>query len=122
MNDQEKSVMLAKAMTDVGWNWSTDGIPIFMLDLKESRLLGGIVQSPLAEIEMYVFDLYDPANMSLAKRAIQWGVNDVPGFSAWLLFLNRAYLILLDDDGFRQALDKLLKLAIESGLVEAQDG
>ena len=108
MNDQEKSILLAKAMEwDVGLMDETifptgEDISVF-IDTGDGE------------------SLYDPANMALAKRAIQWGVNDVPGFSAWLLFLNRAYLILLDDDGFRQALDKLLKLAIEAGLVEVDD-
>ena len=131
MNDQEKSVLLAKAMTD------TDGIPFFMLDLKESLLLAGAVQVPLAEIETYVYNLYDPANMALAWKCLNWAIerDDSVSFRTWggetkresFGFTLNQYLghmvlgALPPADAQRLWLNKILELAIEAGLIEVQD-
>ena len=57
MKDQEKSVLLVKAM-GYGWEIHEDHNGCFMLDSEDVLLGEG--------------DLYDPANMALAWRVLNW--------------------------------------------------
>ena len=93
MNDQEKSVLLAKAM---GWT----------------------IEAP------EYFDLYRPKDMALAWRVLNWAAVTMPQESYYLVPLQGIVLDtekLPPPDAQRLWLDKILKLAIEAGLIEVQD-
>ena len=64
--------------------------------------------------EFKPINLYDPANMALAKKAIEWGATENQQFREWLQ-QGGAYQTLVWDDGIMKALDYL---AIEAGIVE----
>lgn len=109
MNDGEKSVMLAKAM---GWHVANvpRGVSWYNLYIVDSdgtdvglRPLGGGIKK--GELPMRL-NLYYPANMALAKRTIQWGVENVPGFDGTLYLI--AYAAWTKDDGVRTLLDELV--------------
>jgi hypothetical protein len=108
LSDQEKSVILAKAME---WNLKTHEVAI-----------GGYLFRP-DDSERWTNNLYDPANMALAWRVLNWGISD-PGFGhevdAWLWDEGLGYDIpnLPPTDAQRFWLDKILTLAIEAGIVE----
>ena len=131
LTDQEKSVLLAKAM-----GGEPDTYPLWMLDFKESRVLGGETNLSTAD---YVFNLYNPANMALAWRVLNWAGKQVPtetsrsglilhswagrlhsfwGASYWVNG-HKLFLHSMDPaDAQRAWLDKVLSLAIEAELVE----
>ena len=72
---------------------------------------------------MQAVNLYDPANMALAWRVLNWAIGD-PSFGHdvdhWLWNEGIGYdlLNLAHDVAQRAWLDKVLTLAIEAGLVE----
>jgi hypothetical protein len=92
LTDQEKSVMLARAM---GWKKVNDK---FYME-PHSR---GFPDKFWDEAHM---NFYRPANMALAKRAILWGYVNEKEFRKWLR--KYALAILIEDGGFGRALDKL---------------
>ena len=104
MSDQEKSVLLVKAM---GWFFGMhrDG-------LKVSPENNGIIQDG---------NLYDPANMALAWRVHLWALDNLGAVEDWKYvswWENMA--IFAEDDAQRLWLDTILELAIEAGLVEVK--
>ena len=125
LSDQEKSVMLARAM---GWE----------------SFIGEITKQVFVILPGDKFhrigELYDPANMALAWRVLNWASLDsnvgIP-FAKWLMKViavqytdngdldiirhtpNWAYLFNLPPaDAQRAWLDKILTLAIEAGMVD----
>lgn len=105
LTDQEKSVTLARAM---GLEVSTVLInPIESgFGGEEPRYCDVIFYK---DDEGYVHetqDIYDPERVDLARRALLWGHASVPGFRLWLETYSIAALI--EDGGFRQALDMLM--------------
>ena len=113
LSEQEKSVMLARAM---GWEFveSPDGRRRFCdPDLTEGR--GGL---------FFQDNLYDPTNMALAWRVLNWvDTWDQKKYRTqytqfWGWWDNEELWQI--ESKFAQAkwLDKILSLAIEAGIVE----
>ena len=143
MSDQEKSVLLAKAMGDVfdsdtycpicGWTYRNDGT---------GCAPGSCSMRPAPKQRAdETPNLYDPANMALAWRVLNWASEQMPketsppgmvvhtwagrlhsfwGESHWVgkskLFIHS----MPPADAQRLWLDKVLTLAIEAGLVEVE--
>ena len=110
MNDQEKSVMLARAM-----EWTVTA------SLTNDRQYISPPNRP--DSEDYITDLYDPANMALAWRVHLWAhysaeVNHGYRYRNWCI---RDTDTLFNENAQRLWLDKILELAIEAGLVEVKD-
>ena len=103
MNDQEKSVPLAKAM---GWEKKDSGFCYDIWDDDEW-------------INQDWPNLYDPVNMALAKRAIEWGAANIPEFKKTLNLIGSNMWIL--PGGVTELLDEILSMLIEAGLVEVND-
>lgn len=55
-----------------------------------------------------LLDFYTPANMALAKRAIEWGYINNKAYRKWLD--NYATKILTSEDGIGLALDAMLEM------------
>ena len=105
MNDQEKSVMLAKAM---GWEtrlpYPARPWPYIEPDEDTKYLLG--IQF------VFAGDLYLPANMALAKRCLSWSLDEAPEVvrDTMLDYAHSYYLPwLIDEKGQRLWLDKILE-------------
>ena len=104
MSDQEKSVLLAKAM---GWT---------------VRDIVGLPADIFAPPDIWVRagSLYDPANMALAWRVLNWigtqGLDDI--MASW--FQEFGCIHIQPSLAQRLWLDKILELAIEAGLVEVE--
>lgn len=104
MKDQEKSVLLVKAM-GYGWEIHEDHNGCFMLDSEDVLLGEG--------------NLYDPANMALAWRAKRWMHEEddrcmVTTFTDWYR-RHAVRLSRMDDaDAQRIWLDKIHELIIEA--------
>jgi len=119
MNDQEKSVMLAKAM-----GWKVTALPVGHDDL--------FIIVP-NEYDRNIRSFYSPANMALAWRVLNWAETqkhyypapysglmvDVLYRSFWT---DETFFELPPADAQRLWLDKILELAIEAGLVETTIG
>ena len=115
LSDEQKSVMLAKAM---GWEKDT-----------YHRVW---VDNTAEEVHRTSsFNLYDPANMALAWRVLNWCHEEMYS-NQWLEFSNwwNGYYSTPDSlhfwglspaDAQRLWLDKILELAIEAGLAEVDD-
>ena len=108
LSDQEKTVMLARLC---GWGVST--------------ALGG---TSYESIFIYTQDnercanLYDPANMALAWRVLNWATENLPKFMRiieenFLLIGVLPYFIIPPAEAQRAWLDRILSLAIEAGMV-----
>lgn len=111
LSDQEKSVMLAKAMGKSPQN--RQAVPDWMIEIP------GIARND-KELESVVFNLYDPENMALAWRVLNW-VNYTPLSGAWnVWFYDQLWMWVPPADAQRKWLDKVLELAIEAGLVELE--
>lgn len=105
MNDQEKSVKLARLC---GWkqpkrfvpNWRDSGTTVAYYD--------GYMNYP---------NLYDPANMQLAWRVLNFidGTELSGRFNVW--FYNQLWVKISPADAQRLWLDKILQLADEAGMV-----
>ena len=121
MDDQEKSVMLAKA---IGWYVTVYDKRCAISSLGE-RL--GVYDYPL--------NLYDPANMALAWRVLNWASEldtEIDDYSYPYVISEAADCLFereLEDvkmwclppaDAQRLWLDKILELAIEAGLAEVK--
>jgi hypothetical protein len=108
LTDQEKSVMLARAM---GWKY------------KGSMLYDGSgefdkwiePQPPIPLMEKPKLNLYDPANMALARKVFRWAYDmDLwPGFPL---------KILVGKGGWEWGLDRILELSVEAGVIELAAG
>lgn len=103
MTDQEKSVMLAKAM---GWD-------ISLSYNQQCRYITSNGSTELGDVGILPYrnegDLYDPANMALAWRVLNWAITSELGswaFLAWWIDLGR----LSPADAQRLWLDKILEL------------
>jgi hypothetical protein len=109
MSDQEKSVLLAKAMGTTQFRQYDDG----------GDYIGNLIPPPA--------NLYDPANMALAWRVLNWGMasdtlwkrladwwlyRDTPSTDGWYT------MTLPPAEAQRAWLDKVLELAIEADLIE----
>jgi hypothetical protein len=115
MSDQEKSVMLARAMgwhqdIDGGWAWTIQPNTLYL----GSYSAVNFKPPP---------DLYDPANMALAWRVLQWHwESDKHDFHAdfddW--WHGQSEPMYAKADAQRAWLDKCLSLAVEAGLVEVE--
>lgn len=86
-NDQEKSEMLAREMGNPMWLI----VPRMIMTTHDGLHIG---------------NLYDPANMAGAKRAIEWGAENAPGFGDTLYMV--AYAAWVKGDGVRTLLDELV--------------
>ena len=115
LSDQEKSVALAKAM-----GWETFNSP------HTGRKM---IKRP--EV-VFIQDgnLYDPANMALAWRVLNWANEQhapdpqeeyiADEVQEYMRFFGAWLSILPPDEAQRNILDKILSLAIEAGLVEVE--
>ena len=108
LNDQEKSILLFKAM---GWHY-------FMGQITKALF----VRTPDDNLQREA-GLYDPANMSLAWKVLNWATeyerkNNEEMVLWWMDVLLCNYP---PADAQRLWLDKILELAIEAGLVEVDD-
>ena len=117
LTPQEKSVLLARAMGRY--------VEPMYNDELERQGLGGLLSweeipyKPGHTWELYpVPNLYDPANMSLAKRAIAWGWLNISSYQEWLDTPSVAVWILVNGNGISFGLDKLV---IEAGLVAEEE-
>ena len=124
MNKQEKSVLLAEMM---GWNVSGK-----IIDQFDKWFV--IVQEQgddweLSENVEHPFNLYDPANMALAWRVLNWAWG-IPDDDPALVNLELhdwheqiAWTVTYDSspaDAQRLWLDRILELAIEAGVIEEE--
>ena len=96
MTDEEKSVLLARAM-------------------KESMFPGKYlsVMSP----EFKPINLYDPANMALAWRVLNWAFESLP-VQGEFFYAVSTWVQQPPAIAQRQWLDKILTLAIKAGIVK----
>ena len=119
-DDQEKSVALAKAM---GWDIKPHGRNTLNMvwDIFDDFGSVGIMLGKS-------WNLYDPANMALAWRVLNWANKSVPfnsGDDIWRQW--EGWWDGLDikgeypADAQRLWLDKILELAIEAGIVEMSE-
>ena len=123
MNPQEKSALLTKAM---GWRYGVVGDDaiggpawVTLRDSSEELIWRDIFTvAPLLENYPRV-NLYYPANMALAKRAIEWGAANIPEFKKTLNLIGSNMWIL--PGGVTELLDEILSMLIEAGLVEVND-
>ena len=120
LTDQEKSVMLARAM---GWSVRHDAHNPDLSHvcnergLKEySQYYNRVGHNPWS----IMTNLYDPANMALAWRVLNWAFDVSPYFLPpyWYRDHWEEYPGLAPADAQRAWLDKILALAIEAGIVE----
>lgn len=137
INDtQVKSVLLAKAM-----GWETGQILWNRVDMfadgYEPEYREIIYYRESNNTSREVHDLYDPANMALAWQVLNWASdNESMGqYHAWwgdvvkepMWFIVNQYLgsmvlgKLPPADVQRLWLDKILELAVETGIVEVDD-
>ena len=121
MSDQEKSVLLAKAM---GWEidrrgdhgsydlWIDDILILQRVDYSKIGLLDSVI------LNKHMPNLYSPANMALAWRAI--GVMVDRHTEIWDAFFD--WWDLEIDPGHESAqrlwLDRVLELVIKAGIIE----
>jgi hypothetical protein len=114
--DQEKSVLLAKA---VGWRVNEQGTIYYDFP------------SYLVEGKSYIHpidSLYNPANMALAFRCHLWALKHLPdnlpaNFEYRIWFRNGDYgkpVPWTRKNAQRLWLDKILELAIEAGIIEEE--
>ena len=106
LTDQEKSVLLAKAM---GLEISPNGTYFKHLpDWNQEYIWGN--------------NFYDPANMALAWRSLNWA-DQQRALSDRLADYFIAYLLWIEPpaDAQRLWLDKILELALEAGIVELEN-
>ena len=128
LTDQEKSVMLARAM---GWEFSRQ-------DCGEGRWSwvdenGEQISGSLHDDVVKVSDdpsslvapmLYSPARMALAWRVLNWALFTAPDWDTGHIIFDGLYdkplrwvATKLPADAQRAWLDKILSLAIEAGLI-----
>ena len=105
LTDQEKSVMLARAM---GWTISPQDV--------------GVLFRP-DESERWIANLYAPAHMALAWRVLNWVTHSARIGARFDIWFSRElhgldFLRYKPADAQRAWLDKILQLAIEAGIVE----
>jgi hypothetical protein len=118
---REKSVMLAKAMgLTVYWRQG-----IFNSVIQVFRTDGFLFWDGWDDGSTPEFDLYDPANMALCLRCLNWARRRLPPqqkqqLKDWLIYRIRNDLIFFLDtqDDQEYILDYVLELMIEAGLVE----
>ena len=79
-----------------------------MNDQEKSTLLARAMKEPVMSPEFKPINLYAPANMALARKAIEWGAINHQGFREWLQ-RGGAYQVLVWDDGIAYALDMLVR-------------
>ena len=122
LNDQEKSVLLAKAM---GWKTDDDALKIHLPNplWRESGYRQNVIRN-----------LYDPANMALAWQVLNWAWkqtgnpnNDPLSERRSQEWIDKIDQILMDywcDSAVKaqQAwLDKIFALAVEAGLIQIDE-
>ena len=124
LSKQKKSAMLARVM---GWELqlATIGEPRYaVVDENGKRLAGSLYFSvvdgmgPVEAYENLCPKLYSEPNMALAKKVIEWGYGNIEAFQVWLHKPGSAIAVLVGAGGFPYALDKILLLAIEAGIIE----
>lgn len=133
LTDEQKSVMLAQAM---GIHVEADYIYVQYWGIEEG--LYDDYEYPPSELTgiytiggwdrkygVYLRSFYDPANMPMAWRVLNWanntafGTGKLDGYPWWHNFV--ADMRLLPPAAAQRAwLDKILELAIEAGLIEAK--
>lgn len=129
LTDQQKSVLLAKAM---GWRvkLAQSGEPRWALEDEQRRQLGGSIYdepSVYKDVDLTYSklcpDLYDPANMALAWRVLNWAydhpqIEDQGRHDHFIKWWREANLnTKLPADAQRLWLDKILELATNAGIV-----
>ena len=118
LTDQEKSVALARVMA-----WKIHpviGQHIIHRFIHNVIVGDEIIGNMLGD----VLDLYDPANMALAWRVLNWAIEtdlriveyDKSAPIAWEIYKGAQVFTLPPADAQRAWLDKILELAIEAGL------
>lgn len=126
MSDQEKSVMLARLC---GWKHEhlppkigdTLGLNI-VTDKNGDLLHKGWFSFPLAYPT--IPSLYDPENMPLAWRVLNWALDHLTApshfFQLRQMVGDMDLFVLPRDAAQRAWLDKILELATEAGMVKTQ--
>lgn len=126
MTDNQKSVMLAKLM-----GWKVANIPLkeaykrVIVDANGNDLgltpVGGGVKPVEVEISSLKINLYEPRHMALAWRVLNWAkANYTKLHMSVTKEHSIAWIFAYEPDGQRIALDKILELAIEAGLITAE--
>ena len=117
LSDQEKSVMLAKAM---GVDWRI--IPLSEFDDIYADSAETVILDPDNVLIGYG-TLYDPANMALAWRCHLWAWRHVDIYTRYRNWWRHHTEMspMGKPDAQRLWLDKILELAIEAGLIEVND-
>ncbi len=127
MSDQEKSVMLAKAM---GWGVNREGDHgSYDLWIEDILILQRVEYAKIGMLDSVLLNkhmpsLYAPANMALAWKVAQWG-HTLPEYTQWMLEPNRLgtwfnFTRMPPAEAQRLWLDKILELAIEAGMIEEE--
>ena len=116
MSDQEKSVLLAKAM-----GWKTP----LRKDMDDPKPL---IIPPEGDGILWADSLYDPVNMALAWRVLNWAYTSLPVWKhekyltegqQWESWFVRN-IELGEPNAQRLWLAKILELAIETGIIEEE--
>jgi hypothetical protein len=134
LSDQEKSVMLARAM---GWEFSRHecGEGRWSWVDENGYQIGGSLHDDVVKVAddpalSVAPMLYSPARMALAWRVLNWAADRIVTtrqIHAWWYSgdaqkHSKGYLVMLSPERAQRAwLDKVLELAIEAGLVEVGD-
>ena len=128
MSDRKKSVMLARLC---GWQYRTDGVTYSWYSSDDVLDENGFAyhewqRTGTWEFSVIPLNLYDPANMALAWRVLNWAMgqnfwmDSVGGYfsdGVWQIIGNEETSLLPPADAQRAWLDMVLTLATEAGMV-----
>jgi hypothetical protein len=110
MSDREKSIALARLAWSEGWHTDRDGRII-------EYLFYGDDASWALWSSSFGTTLYDPSNMELAWRVLNWASTDDEIRRAFVGFWDNADLWQVDPAEAQRAwLDTVLELAVEAGI------
>lgn len=127
MTDQEKSSALARLCNPhlkAVRAWKRGGYNVYAYSFWDDATFvmhDRDVRSKEEAVRFAVGNLYDPANMALAWRVLNWAIENfsIPShhFALRAMADDMAFFTLPPADAQRAWLDKILVLAIEAGMV-----